>query len=102
MLARPRNHGCVSGTAGDRRHRDHFGRVGEPDQPSLAAAREPEPRRLDLRRGLAREPGRELLLERLEIDAGGAGHGRRRKVDGDQPSAAIFARSSSRLTGLTT
>src|SRR5206468_11532467 len=58
----------------DRRYRDDFRRVSEPDKKPLAAACEAEPRRLDLRRGLARETIRELLLAGLQVDAGGAGH----------------------------
>ena len=63
MFATPRNHGLVSGTRRDVRHRDDLAGVGEADQPLRPRADEPEARRLDLRRRLAREPGRELLLE---------------------------------------
>ena len=43
---------------------DHLAGVREPDQPVVTAERESQPRRLDLRRGLAGEAARELLLER--------------------------------------
>ena len=76
MFATPRNHGLVSGTGDDLRHGDHLARVGEPDEPALAAATtSPSRDDLDLRGRLAREPGRQLLLERAKIESGGAGHG---------------------------
>ncbi len=101
MLATPRYHGRVSGTcttvgivitspasASRTSHRS-------------AAARQPQPRRLDLRGRLGREAGREFLLERAKVEFCGAGHACVEVGFVFQPIAAIFASSSSRLTGLT-
>jgi hypothetical protein len=56
-------------------HRDDFAGVGQADQPLRTGARQPEARLFDLRAGLGRKPGRELHLERAEVDLGGASHG---------------------------
>ena len=76
MFATPRNQARVVRHRHDGRHRDDLAGVAEADQPPLAAARQPQPRRLDLRRRLGRETRRQLLLERAEVELGGAGHGR--------------------------
>ncbi len=74
MFASPRNQRCVSGT----------GTIGgtaitspasdEPDQPALVAALKAQPRRFHLRGRLGGEPGGKLLLERPEVESGGARH----------------------------
>ena len=121
MLATPRNHGFVSGTGTTLGHRHHLAGVGEPHEPALAAARQAQSRRLDLRGRLGREARRKLLLERAKVEFGGASHGQSRRAvpEGPPPSlgrealrlrgfrsmfspiAAIFSSSSSRLTGFT-
>src|SRR6185437_13931089 len=58
----------------DLRQRDHFAGFAKANQEATLAAPAAKPRRLDLRGRLAREPGREFLLERAQVEAGGAGH----------------------------
>src|SRR5689334_1514237 len=73
----------------DRGYRDHLAGIGEANQPASAAAGEPEAGGLDLRSRLAGKPRGELLLERAQVEAGGARH---RRV----PARVSRARRSSR------
>ena len=101
MLATPRYHGLrhaarrtIVGTVID------LAGVGQPDQPPLAAAGPAQPRRFDLRRGLAWRAGRPAPAG----TCGGrclAARAMRGVERVRQPIAAIFASSSSRLTGFT-
>src|SRR4029453_7887478 len=59
----------------DLRQIDDFAGVGQPNEPAVAAARQPKPRRFHLRGRLHQQPSGELLLKGAKVEFGGAGHG---------------------------